>query len=154
MRNSCVVPYAQSFSSFTLSQRCIMRSCAAVSAWKGAEVIKDVRENIVKLCTVYAKEERCNRLYISAKKKAKQISVDEGGTVAVNAKYLSSCFEYIHNNPVKAGMVSVPESWPYSSYADYAGLRAGTLCNKELAYQLLGINESFLLPNLTLSKQA
>lgn len=88
------------------------------------------------------------------KTKAKQISVDEGGTVAVNAKYLSSCFEYIHNNPVKAGMVSVPESWPYSSYADYAGLRAGTLCNKELAYQLLGINESFLLPNLTLSKQA
>ncbi len=78
------------------------------------------------------------------KTKAKRISIEERGEVAVDSKYLADCFAYIHNNPVKAGLVSVPESWPYSSYADYAGLRAGTLCNKELAYQLLGINEGFL----------
>jgi REP element-mobilizing transposase RayT len=35
--------------------------------------------------------------------------------------------EYIHNNPVKAGLVSVPEDWIYSSAADYMGIRYGPL---------------------------
>jgi hypothetical protein len=29
--------------------------------------------------------------------------------------------EYIHLNPVKAGLVSRPEEWPWSSVHDYAG---------------------------------
>lgn len=88
------------------------------------------------------------------KTKAKRISIEERGEITVNSKYLARCFAYIHNNPVKAGLVSVPESWPYSSYPDYAGLRAGTLCNKDLAYQLLGVSEGFFLQNLTPSKPA
>jgi len=35
--------------------------------------------------------------------------------------------EYIHNNPVKAGLVSAPEEWYYSSAADYLGIRSGPL---------------------------
>jgi putative transposase len=30
--------------------------------------------------------------------------------------------------------------WKFSSYKDYAGLRNGSLCNKELAIQLLDID--------------
>lgn len=37
---------------------------------------------------------------------------------------------YIHANPVKDGLVSVPEDWEYSNYSDWLGLRAGTLVNR------------------------
>ena len=30
--------------------------------------------------------------------------------------------EYIHLNPVKAGLVSRPEDWRWSSYNEYAGI--------------------------------
>jgi len=35
--------------------------------------------------------------------------------------------EYIHNNPVRRGLCERPEQWPWSSAADYAGVRAGPL---------------------------
>lgn len=34
---------------------------------------------------------------------------------------LDNCLDYIHNNPVKAGFVSRPEDYLYSSAIDYAG---------------------------------
>lgn len=51
--------------------------------------------------------------------------------------YARQCFEYIHQNPVKAGLVESSEDWVYSSAKDYAGLRNGTLCNQDLAEELL-----------------
>ena len=36
-----------------------------------------------------------------------------------NLKYLVNCIKYIHNNPVKAKIVSRCEEYPYSSYKDY-----------------------------------
>ena len=50
-------------------------------------------------------------------------------------------FHYIHDNPLKANLVSKLEDWIYSSFGDYAGLRNGNLCDKELASQLIGFNE-------------
>ena len=47
---------------------------------------------------------------------------------------------YIHQNPMKANLVKKMEDWDYSSFKDYCGLRNGTLCNKELAVQLLDLN--------------
>ncbi len=48
-------------------------------------------------------------------------------------QYAQVCFNYIHQNPVKAGLVRFPEDWEFSSYADYAGLRGGQLVNKKVA---------------------
>jgi REP-associated tyrosine transposase len=53
--------------------------------------------------------------------------------------YATTCFYYIHQNPVAAGIVDKIEDWHYSSYRDYAGLRKGTLCNQQLARELLNI---------------
>lgn len=53
--------------------------------------------------------------------------------------YGTTCFIYIHQNPWKAGLVTKLENWPFSSFTDFSGLRAGTLCNKLLATQLLNI---------------
>lgn len=47
--------------------------------------------------------------------------------------YLQACFNYIHQNPVKAGLVDKPENWEFSSAIDYADLRGGTLVNKIVA---------------------
>ena len=55
------------------------------------------------------------------------------------APHLMNCFHYIHQNPVKAELVDTATDWTWSSAQDYAGLRAGTLCNYELTHQLLGM---------------
>ena len=55
--------------------------------------------------------------------------------------YLENCFFYIHQNPVEAGLVSKLEDWEYSSFPDYAGLRKGTLCNKDLAFELINYDK-------------
>ncbi len=49
------------------------------------------------------------------------------------------CFNYIHQNPWIAGLVSKIEDWQYSSFKDYINLRKGTLCNKQKAFELLGL---------------
>ena len=41
---------------------------------------------------------------------------------------------YIHQNPVRAGLVQRIEDWTYSSYRDYLGLRNGTLPKKDLVF--------------------
>jgi len=48
-------------------------------------------------------------------------------------QYPNICFNYIHQNPVNAGLVKYETEWEYSSAIDYSGLRAGTLINKEKA---------------------
>lgn len=58
------------------------------------------------------------------------------------------CFNYIHQNPVNAGIVNNMEDWEFSSFRDYSGMRNGTLCNKDFAYDLIGIpngNKEFYL---------
>ncbi|RYD76696.1 MAG: hypothetical protein EOP53_14260 [Sphingobacteriales bacterium] len=53
--------------------------------------------------------------------------------VTKNVDYCANCFVYVHQNPLNAGIVSKLENWEYSSFKDFAGLRNGTLCNKEIA---------------------
>jgi putative transposase len=51
--------------------------------------------------------------------------------------YGFECFNYIHNNPVKAAITNRATEWKYSSAMDFAGMRSGTLCNQKLARELL-----------------
>ena len=37
-------------------------------------------------------------------------------------RYIYSCLEYIHNNPVRAGLVDNPKDYPWSSYHFYNNL--------------------------------
>jgi REP element-mobilizing transposase RayT len=69
------------------------------------------------------------------KTKAKSLSEQKRNTIntAVN------CFLYIHQNPLKAGLVEKLEDWEFSSFKDYAGLRSGDLCNMDLAKDLFSL---------------
>lgn len=48
-------------------------------------------------------------------------------------EYPQACFNYIHQNPVKANLVKLPEEWEFSSYPDYSGMRDGKLINRARA---------------------
>ena len=52
-------------------------------------------------------------------------------------QYPEMCFHYIHQNPVKAGLVKSACDYEFSSERDYAGLRNGKLVNKEVAGQYI-----------------
>ena len=51
--------------------------------------------------------------------------------------YAFNCINYIHQNPIKSGLIKLMENWEYSSFKDYIGKRNGTLCNKKLAFELI-----------------
>ena len=48
-------------------------------------------------------------------------------------QYPQVCFDYIHQNPVKAGMVKTAIDYEFSSAKDYANLRNNKLTNKTVA---------------------
>jgi REP element-mobilizing transposase RayT len=58
--------------------------------------------------------------------RAKEVDRDE---------YLLHLSRYIHLNPVRARLAQRPEEWPFSSYADYVGLRNGTLPQWQVVLQ-------------------
>jgi len=45
---------------------------------------------------------------------------------------------YIHANPVKDGLVALPEDWIYSNYLEWLGQRAGTLVDREFIQEHFG----------------
>ncbi len=47
--------------------------------------------------------------------------------------YTQRCFDYIHHNPVKAGLVKRAIDWEFCSYRDYCGKSNGALVNKRAA---------------------
>ena len=57
-------------------------------------------------------------------------------------QYGFTCFQYIHQNPLRARLVNELEQWPWSSYLDYVGVRNGTLCDQMAARDLLDLPNS------------
>ena len=51
-------------------------------------------------------------------------------------QYPNICFNYIHNNPVKDGLVAKQEEWKFSSYLDIIGSREGKIINWERIKEL------------------
>lgn len=66
--------------------------------------------------------------------KVKSVSSANGKT-----DYSYLCFRYIHNNPVRANLVSKPEIWEFSSYRDYLFNTEETICNRELTISELAL---------------
>ncbi|MFB6341096.1 hypothetical protein ACE1ET_05220 [Saccharicrinis sp. FJH62] len=47
--------------------------------------------------------------------------------------YVQQCFDYIHYNPVEAGLVDKPEDWAFSSYRNYKCIQVEKIVNKNVA---------------------
>ena len=57
--------------------------------------------------------------------------------------YSLSCFMYIHNNPVSAGLVQFPEEWEFSSFREYAGFNKNEpICNVQLCKTMLNLEKN------------
>ncbi len=56
--------------------------------------------------------------------------------------YANTSFWYVHQNPVKAGIVKNMSDWEYSSYKDYCGLRSGKLCDVNLGIRIFNLSEN------------
>lgn len=65
--------------------------------------------------------------------------------VSDDREHASIAFRYIHQSPVRTRLVEKLEDWPFSSFADYAGIRDGKLCNRPLAIRLLDLREESVL---------
>ena len=88
------------------------------------------------------------------KTKAKKDFIDELLTVesdyhhhlmTPDFNYSRVCFEYIHQNPVKAGIVEKPENWRYSSAKDYFYKKQNSICDLKLGVKLMDANNQFLV---------
>ncbi len=106
--------------------------------------IDPVTNGLRKLLSGYARiyNSKYNRTGSLFRQKTKskclsEMTISATGSVS-NADYYTNCFNYIHQNPLKAGLVNNLEEWEFSSFKDYAGLREGTLCNKSLAEKYCG----------------
>ena len=58
-------------------------------------------------------------------------------------QYPTVCFNYIHQNPVNAKLVSQVTDWEFSSALDYTGLRKGKLVNKKRAEEYISLSTSW-----------
>lgn len=66
--------------------------------------------------------------------------------VVADDRYLLAVSAYIHNNPVKAGIVKKPEDFPWSSMREYIGQEAGnkiTYCDRILGVCSSSYSEAF-----------
>jgi len=57
--------------------------------------------------------------------------------------YFLTAIAYIHQNPIRQGLVENMEDWEFSSYRDYADLRKGTLVEKSLVMWRFNSIEEF-----------
>ncbi len=58
-------------------------------------------------------------------------------------EHLLNLCVYIHGNPVKDGLASLPENWEYSNYLEWMGLRKGSLVNHDFIEQNFGSSEEY-----------
>lgn len=120
---------------------------------KGCETMKQgglnievLTNGIRKLLSGYAriyniKYDRTGSLFRQKTKCKRLTEPDLSIPSSSSGHYVYNCFNYIHCNPVKAGLVKHPAQWEYSSYPDYAKSRSGSLCNQVLAAQICGFSK-------------
>lgn len=61
-------------------------------------------------------------------------------------RYLITLLTYIHQNPVRSGLVNKAEEWKFSSYQDYVDMRKGALPSKDI---ILGMIKKEKLRKIT-----
>ena len=97
---------------FTIIAYCIMNNHAHFLIY--VENIEELGKFMHKCNLLYA------RMYNEEKKRVGVLFRNRYQTEPIyDIKYLINCIKYIHNNPIKAGMVSACEDYKYSTYKDY-----------------------------------
>jgi len=93
---------------------------------KSAEITK-TKTALATLLSSYTKayNKRYNRHGSLFQPRTKAINITD-------EKHLITLLIYIHQNPIRTGLVNKAEEWKYSSYQDYIEIRKGSLPSKQL----------------------
>ena len=111
---------------------------------QGGILIDPISNSIRKLLSSYTRiyNSRYNQTGSLFRQKTKAKCVSEikvlPDIVHLPEQYLHHCFNYIHQNPLKAKIVERLENWEFSSFLDYEQLRSENFCNKDLAEKYCG----------------
>jgi len=97
-----------------------------------------IKKNLAALLSGYTKSinirfQRHGSLF-QPRTKARRVQDDE---------HLITVIKYMHQNPVRAGLVNKLEEWPYSSYRGLLGLSHDDLIDSELVKNLFGTIDEF-----------
>ena len=65
------------------------------------------------------------------------------GKPVKNYEHLLNLCIYIHANPVKDGLVALPENWEFSNYLEWTNLREGSLVDREFITENFGSPEEY-----------
>lgn len=112
---------------------------------QGGLLLDPITNGFRKLLSSYAHKfnEQSERTGSLFRPKTKSKCLSETDYASLNfpslQSYLINCFHYIHENPVKAGLVINLEDWIWSSYRFYKGLRKDSFCNKAVTEKFCGI---------------
>lgn len=66
----------------------------------------------------------------------KQTKMKDICSADYSADYFRTCFDYIHENPVEAGLVSNKSAWKHSSFSELYNDTRSRYCNKNLVQHL------------------
>lgn len=93
----------------------IMRDFKKYTAIQIIKQLKiDKRQDILKIFSYYAQK------YHPSKKRNYQVWMDRFWPINIySEKYFNQKLDYIHNNPLRAGLVKNPDDYPWSSYQNY-----------------------------------
>jgi putative transposase len=69
-------------------------------------------------------------------KNQKRLNMGVEVALDLEGDHLCNCFRYIHENPIKAGLVNHITEWEFSSAKDIKEMRVKTLVNKKLINEL------------------
>ncbi len=128
--NWCLMPNHFHFLIYTTEQSAMFLTNTIIPAQQLTEGIRLLLSSYTK---GIQKQQAFTGNLFQQKTKAKCVS-DQKGSYALTA------FHYIHQNPYTAGLVPKMEDWEFSSFPDYINKRNGTICNKELAAELLDLD--------------
>jgi putative transposase len=97
-----------------------------------------VSKMLLKVCTGYS-------MYFNKKyEHTGHVFQDQFKAISVeNDSYLTWVSAYIHQNPKVAGLVDDLNTWQYSSYLDYVGLRGGNLCEKKIILDIVSGEKAY-----------
>ena len=86
-----------------------------------------ITQLVLKICTGYSKyfNKKYGRVGSIFQDRFKSVRISR------NEQLLWISY-YIHNNPVKANMVSAPQNYKWSSFLDYVNVEKDSICKKEI----------------------
>jgi len=152
----CIMPNHFHFMIYS-DDRCIPLQQGGITI---DSITNAVRKLLSGYARIYNKKYNHSGSVFRQKTKAKCLSDSEITVSSAHSvkDYLYTCFHYIHQNPLKASLVTKLEDWEFSSFKDYANIRDGNLMNKKLAEEFSlydaarFIDESYLAINEDLIK--